>query len=252
MRPVNRGLFLSGEDVLVVADLHLGYEFELLQNGLRIPSQTGEMRKRLLSLSERLDPRELIILGDFKHNIPYVGDWEFEELEQFARAMPVETTIIKGNHDGGLESIIHADKVSFGKTRGEVRGGVGFFHGHTWPERDLLDCKYLVMGHSHPAIVLKDALGVEKRLPCFIESNPIWEKLEERYPSRMGEYNRDLKVIVLPSFNKLLGGTGFNVDKPLGPMASNCLDIPGSTVILIDGTILGKIEDLGHPRQGED
>ncbi len=249
---MNKGLFLSRQGILAVADLHLGYEFDLLQSGLRIPSQTGEMKGRLLGLIDELGPEELIILGDLKHNIPYVGDWEFEELERFARDIPVRTTVIKGNHDVGLEAIIHADKVTFGRVRGEIRGKVGFFHGHTWPRAELLECRYLVMGHTHPAIVLRDSLGVETRLPCFIESPVIWPRLIERYPSKMDSYNEDLKVIILPSFNRLLGGTGFNVDTPLGPMAKNCLDIPGSTVILEDGTILGTIADVGGAPKEEE
>lgn len=247
MRPVERGLFLTRDRILAVADLHLGYEFELFRNGLKIPSQTGKMKERLLNLIDQVRPKELIIVGDFKHNIPYVGEWEYEELERFARDLPVKVNIIKGNHDVGIESIMHAENVVFGKVRGEIRGQVGFFHGHTWPRKELLNCKYLVMGHSHPVLVLKDSLGVQTRLPCFIESRPVWTKLIERYPSKLDEYNRKLKVIILPSFNKLFGGTGFNVETPLGPMAKNCLNIPDSTIILEDGTIIGKIKDIGTP-----
>jgi metallophosphoesterase superfamily enzyme len=100
------------------------------------------------------------------------------------------------------------------------------------------------MGHSHPALVLKDSLGVQTRLSCFVESNPIWPELLRRYPSDVDEYNKRLKVIILPSFNQLLGGTGFNVETPLGPLAKNCLDIPNSRILLEDGTIIGKIKDL--------
>ncbi len=247
MRPVERGLFLPRGRILAVADLHLGYEFELFHDGgLRIPSQTGPMKDRLLTLIDMVDPRELIIVGDYKHNIPYVGEWEYEELERFAKDLSVDITIIKGNHDVGLPSIVHADNVTFGRVRGETRGKVGFFHGHTWPREELLNCRYLVMAHSHPAIVLKDSLGVQTRLSCFVESRPIWPKLLERFPSGLKEYNKRLKVIILPCFNKLFGGTGFNVETPLGPMGRNCLNIPNSTVILEDGTIIGKIKDLSE------
>ena len=118
MRPTERGVFLARERVLAVADLHLGYEFELLRSGLRIPSQTQKMKERLLAIIREVRPRELIVVGDFKHNIPYVGDWEYEELERFARDLEVKVTIIKGNHDVGLSSILHAQNVSFGRIRG--------------------------------------------------------------------------------------------------------------------------------------
>jgi putative SbcD/Mre11-related phosphoesterase len=244
MRPVERGVFLPRARVLAVADLHLGYEFELFRSGLRIPSQTERMKGRLTTLIEQVGPKELIVAGDFKHNIPYVGDWEYEELERFARDLALPITVIRGNHDVGLTDIVHAENVAFGRVRGETRGKVGFFHGHTWPSKSLLNCRYLVMGHSHPALVLKDSLGVQTRLSCFVESNPIWPELLRRYPSDVDEYNKRLKVIILPSFNQLLGGTGFNVETPLGPLAKNCLDIPNSRILLEDGTIIGKIKDL--------
>ncbi len=244
MRPLERGVFLPDQRVLAVADLHLGYEHELLQSGVRIPSQTGKIKERLQGLLRQARPKELIVAGDFKHNIPYVGEWEYEELERFVRDLPVRVTIIRGNHDAGLSSIVHADNVSFGKTRGEVRGNVGFFHGHTWPSADLLQCRYIVMGHSHPAIVLRDSLAVETRLSCFVESRMLWDELIRRYPSDLPRFNRRLRIITMPSFNRLLGGTGFNIEAPLGPLARNCLDIANSTAILEDGTIMGRIKEL--------
>jgi putative SbcD/Mre11-related phosphoesterase len=245
MRPAERGLFFPRDRILAVSDLHLGYEFELFHDGgMRIPSQTGPIKERLLALIEQLNPREIIVVGDFKHNIPYVGEWEYEELERFAMDLGVDMTIIKGNHDVGLTSIVHSPNVKFGSVRGEVRGNVGFFHGHTWPSGELFECRYLVIGHSHPAVVLKDSLGVQSRLACFIQARPIWPKVLERFPSNLEEYNRRLGVIILPCFNKLFGGTGFNVETPLGPLAKNCLNIPNSTAILEDGTLVGKIKDL--------
>jgi putative SbcD/Mre11-related phosphoesterase len=245
MQPAERGLFFPRGRILAVSDLHLGYEFELFHNGgMRIPSQTGPIKERLLKLIDQLNPREIIVVGDYKHNIPYVGEWEYEELERFARELSVDVTIIKGNHDAGLTSIVHADNVKFGNVRGEVRGKVGFFHGHTWPGVELFKCRYLVIGHSHPAVVLKDSLGVQNRLSCFVQSRPIWPKVLERFPSDLEEYNKRLGVVILPCFNRLFGGIGFNVETPLGPLAKNCLNIPNSTVILEDGTLIGKIRDL--------
>ncbi len=250
MRPIERGVFLERQGVLAVADLHLGYEFELLRSGLRIPSQTQKIKARLLAMIREVEPKELIVAGDFKHNIPYVGAWEYEELERFVRDLGVKVTVIKGNHDVGLSSILHGSNVSFGNTRGEVRGNVGFFHGHTWPNTELLKCRYVVMGHSHPALVLKDSLGLETRLSCFVESRLVWKKVLDRYPGELPDYNEKLRIIVLPSFNKLLGGTGFNVETPLGPLARTCLDLPNATIILEDGTIIGKIKHIAARHHG--
>jgi hypothetical protein len=105
MRPVERGVFLPRARVLAVADLHLGYEFELFRSGLRIPSQTERMKGRLTTLIEQVGPKELIVAGDFKHNIPYVGDWEYEELERFARDLALPITVIRGTMTWGSPTL---------------------------------------------------------------------------------------------------------------------------------------------------
>lgn len=253
MRPIERGLYLPRERVLAVADLHLGYEFELYHDGgLRIPSQAGPMSKRLHAIIEETNPREIVVVGDYKHNIPYVGEWEYEEAEGFARDLGVVVTVIRGNHDVGLDSILHAENARFGGIRGEIRGRVGFFHGHTWPRAELLTCRYLVMGHSHPCIAIRDSLGVQSRLASFIEARPVWDVFLKRYPSELEDYNRKLKFIILPCFNKVFGGTAFNLETPLGPVARHCLNIPGSRAILEDGTIIGKIRDLKDYSRGKE
>ncbi len=252
MRIVERGLLLEKERILIVADLHIGYEFELSQAGMKIPSQTPSMKSRLVRMINEVEPKELIFLGDFKHNIPYVGNWEYEELEKFVRDLPVQVTMIRGNHDVDLQSILHSENVRFGNPRGEIRGSVGLFHGHVWPRKELFKCRYLVMGHSHPAILIRESLGLETRLSCFVKARPLWSKLAERYPGDLGSYNKDLKVIILPSFNKLLGGTALNVEEPLGPMARRCLDLPNSEIILEDGTILGTLSHIKEAEQPQD
>ena len=88
--------------LIVIADLHLGIEFTLIDKGVEIPSQiqTQRLIKKLKKIIQRVKPTGLIILGDVKHNVPMIShmDWYvvppfFEEF----RDLPLH--VILGNHD---------------------------------------------------------------------------------------------------------------------------------------------------------
>jgi metallophosphoesterase superfamily enzyme len=65
---------------LVVADLHIGKEHVLSKQGVMIPSQTRVIEEKLVYLIEKCGVGELIILGDFKHNIPSTSMHEYKEI----------------------------------------------------------------------------------------------------------------------------------------------------------------------------
>ena len=66
--------------------------------------------------------------------------------------------IIPGNHDSNL-----ADMVPLGvrvrSSSGYVLDGVGYFHGHTWPDEKIMQADLVVAGHLHPAVRLRDPLA---------------------------------------------------------------------------------------------
>ncbi|HDJ26535.1 MAG TPA: hypothetical protein ENF34_04400 [Candidatus Bathyarchaeota archaeon] len=53
----------DGRDVLVVADLHIGWESALADKGFHIPSQVGKMLVRLEGLIRAFKPDELFSWG---------------------------------------------------------------------------------------------------------------------------------------------------------------------------------------------
>ncbi len=63
-------LFIESEKILIIADLHIGIERELREYGLNAPSQTSNMTDHLISLCKKYRPRNIVLLGDIKHNIP--------------------------------------------------------------------------------------------------------------------------------------------------------------------------------------
>ncbi|MGD2073183.1 MAG: metallophosphoesterase, partial [Candidatus Thorarchaeota archaeon] len=156
----DRALILCFNELtsLVVADLHLGYESELLQNkGVIFPKQHPIMLKRLTTLIEKYDIDRLYIIGDVKHTLGADCKFNWKSVPEFLSALQntVELFVIPGNHDGDLESLMprsmNLEDVR-GVTIKNTNTSVGLFHGHTWPSSGLLSAKIFVIGHNHPTI----------------------------------------------------------------------------------------------------
>lgn len=225
--------------LLVIADLHIGIETELRENGLHIPSQIGLMQDRLIALIEAYDIADLVILGDVKHNIPASTVQERSDVRGFLDTIKTHATlhILPGNHDGNISRLISPD-IMLHPSDGVVLGGIGLAHGHRWPSDTVMQCDQIVVAHTHPTIMLTDRLGYRTFEPCWLRAYCNHEKLHERYLT-----SQNPLVFVLPAFNPLCGGIAVNRDPILGPFNS-ILDIQNAMVYLLDGTALGKVHDI--------
>src|SRR5881397_997500 len=69
----------DGERVLVVADLHLGWEVSLSHQGIHVPSQVPRLLEKLRKIISDTHPRRLILLGDVKHAVAKVEleEWKY-------------------------------------------------------------------------------------------------------------------------------------------------------------------------------
>lgn len=232
-------LVMRGQkDWVCVADLHIGIEVELAAGGFRVPSQTDKMLEGLERLSSFGDG--LLLLGDVKHTIPYVGRREDREIRPFlARLHSLfgRVMIIAGNHDGGLASAV-PEGIEAVPGHGTAVEDVGVFHGHVWPSREVMAAKRLVMGHIHPSVLTVDSIGTGTNEKCWVRGRLRKKAVLERYRSCPAE------LVVVPAFNPLMTGTPVNVrgGAKLGPLFRNELVEPKSIrVYLLDGT------DLGNP-----
>ena len=140
---------------LLIADPHIGWEMELQQKGIHIPSQTGKLLNKLTAILTEYKPDALVILGDVKYTVisSEFGEWHdipefFKKLQPYVNKI----SIVRGNHDANLEPLL-PENVELLPATGAVIGDVGVFHGHKWPSPALLGCKTLVMGHLHPVVV---------------------------------------------------------------------------------------------------
>lgn len=232
-------LLIKDEKILVIADLHIGIESELRQLGLNAPSQTNKMAERLIILLEKLKPVTIILLGDIKHNIPTSTIGERYDVKKFLSQIDnrISIHILPGNHDGNIQRVISSD-VSLHPSDGIIIEEIGFIHGHRWPNTEVMNCKTVIIGHTHPTIMLTDRLGYKTFEPCWLKGKCFSNILEEKYPE-----SKNPEIIVIPAFNHLCGGIAVNKESIIGPF-NRILDVKNSEVYLSDGSSLGKVKNI--------
>ncbi len=235
---------------LVIADLHLGIEREFYKSGVKVPSQTGRVMKRIDGLIDISSPDRLIILGDVKHKVPGISMQELREipefLEHFSEKLKVE--IVPGNHDPGIERFV-PDSVKLHPTTGFKLQDFYLNHGHAWPGRDFLKCKHLVVGHQHPLVEFRDKLGYSFREPVWVMGKPEMENVAKKYKDVAAGAELP-EVIIMPAFSGLSGGVAVNgktdpgsMQNFIGPMI-NALDEETVKLYMLDGTYIGKLPEV--------
>ncbi len=256
---------------MVIVDLHIGWEIALMHKGIHVPTQTERLFRKLLSLIQKYKPHKVLILGDTKHTVASAEMSEWKDVPEFLKKLKkqVKVELIRGNHDGSLEPLL-PEKVPVHPSTGLVEGDIGLFHGHSWPSPTLLGCKTLVMGHVHPVITFKDPAGFRMTRQVWVKSkcdgirladnllkkhkknvqNSTVKTLEKKYEVEP----KTTQLIIMPAFNELLGGKPLNTMKEsrkrnrtkiIGPvLRSKALKIEKAEIRLLDGTLLGSLDQL--------
>jgi len=232
-----------GEDrTLVVADYHAGLEVGLRREGVELDSDADGRLAALTSLLDRTVPDRLVVLGDLGHAIGDPGRIEREEIERVLTAATerVPVTLVRGNHDGGVESLVDGrDRVSLTPGRGVRLGSVGFAHGHTWPDPEVLDADALCLGHEHPVVRLEDEVGGHRVERVWLRGGVNPTPFREYHDT---EVALPEELVVFPAFNERSGGTWVNVSGQefLSPFLPEAL--ADGQAYLLDGTRLGAYE----------
>ncbi len=268
----------NSEKSLVIADIHLGWEATLSDEGVHIPSQTTKLLKRLEHIISLEKPDCLIVLGDVKHTIEKIELEEWRDIPVFFEKLRKKVPCIKvvpGNHDGNIEVLL-PEGIDLVSQKGIIIGSVGLFHGHTWPDIKMLGCETLVIGHIHPTIVFKDPIGfriinqVWVRAPCdrtiltrsMLRHYRIKFKKGEN-PEAVLKFKFSIEprvknLLIMPSFNDFLGGRAINRSTIardaifrdfLGPiLRSGSVIFDESEIYLLDGTFIGTLNQLSMLR----
>jgi putative SbcD/Mre11-related phosphoesterase len=190
------GRVLLHDDVVCIADLHIGVEQQMEEEGYAIPSQTKRMFNEISSHEGNI----LIILGDVKHSVPGVSKQELREIPVFLRMLRQRfgrVVVCKGNHDGRIERLTDIEVV-----KDFVYNDVGFTHGHRWPGKDVFNSSTIVMGHVHPAFVYRNHLGRMQREQCWLTGRMKKTKLKRE----KGILSKTKSVVVMPAFNRMFYG----------------------------------------------
>ncbi|ELY67568.1 metallophosphoesterase [Natrinema versiforme] len=247
-----------GDDrALLVADYHAGYEAGLrYERGVDVPSRAPDRRERLVSLLERTDPDRLVVCGDLMHSIGDPGGAERGELEVLFESFQADltVTVVKGNHDGRIETWL-ADGDDIEATvdivpgEGVALGDIGVCHGHTWPSRAALESDVLCLGHEHPCVRLEDEVGGSRVERAWLRGRLDPESFRDRPDYEGVSWLEDTdesppRVVVMPAFNDLVGGTWINVTGQsfLSPFLP--AGLAEAEAYLLDGTRLGPYESV--------
>lgn len=181
------------EKILVIGDLHLGYEEFLNRSGVFVSRQMFEEMiaylDNVFAKTGKVD--KVVLLGDVKHDFGKIMKQElndvlglFDYLEKKSRKI----IVVKGNHDKIIEPIVM--KRSARIEDFYIYDEFCFLHG----DRDFSQIydkkiKYWIMGHGHPAVKISDGIKIEK-YKCFL----------------IGKF-KEKEVIILPSFFSLMAGS---------------------------------------------
>lgn len=242
------------ETALVIADIHLGIEWDLYRSGINLPSRMKERLIRIEGYIEETAPDRIVLLGDIKHNVPQVSWQERDEIPRFLEALaahaPVD--ILPGNHDGGIELLFNRNAdVGVHSAKGAVLDGVGYFHGHTWPAPELLGAGSVITAHNHPTVRFTDSFGYSTSDPAWIRTRFNPEVLRTHFKNLNFDDETiwtDPEVFIVPAFNELCGGVPFNEstrEDLLGPVfSSGGVKLEDAELYLLDGTRLGSVRNL--------
>ena len=191
---IGKTIYLENQKILVIGDLHLGYDLMLKEKGIGFPfNQTKNTLKEIKTIIQKIGKkkiRKIIFLGDIKHNFEFKKQEFFEKKEFFNELKKFisksEIIKIKGNHDTTnnpeyLDYYIYED--------------LFFSHG----DRFFLEMinkkiKTIIIGHIHPAVVISDKIKIKKeKFKTFLK----------------GKY-KNKNIIIVPSFFPMIQGTEIN------------------------------------------
>ena len=191
-------LYHEGLDLVVISDLHLGLEGGMTSKGSYVPEfQLDELLENLREIQKRTQASRLLVNGDLKNEFKtslYSEKSEIEEFIDTAEGLFDELILIEGNHDTFIESTV--EKKGYELKKYFIEHKTLFTHGHISLEKLEIEKEFdtVVIGHEHPALELKDEVGVKEKVNCFLYGK-----------------NREGKgLIVMPAFSTISNGSGVN------------------------------------------
>ncbi len=222
---------------IIVGDTHFGMESKLRRKGIFDEQFSLRLFEKLKMLITGHKAKRLILLGDVKEDITMLDPMTADVLARLS--LLCEVTVVRGNHDGGIERCGSAKIIP---SEGFVYQGLGLMHGHSWPADKLMGCEYLVSGHQHPLVAMTDTLGRRHSEAVWLVAPADGEKIAARYE----RFNKKIKLVLMPAFNPLVGSPiNSTSEEHLGPVLNNNLfKLNDALVFRLDGTRLGRLHSI--------
>jgi len=219
---------------LVITDLHLGFENALSLNNVFLGKNktVTEITKEIELIIDKTKPDSLILLGDVKSGINSITKVEWETVPAFFENITklIDTILVPGNHDAGIEKLI-PNEITLAGSKGIIIDNILLTHGHTMPSENFSQINTIVMGHIHPVFFEKESL---------INGERVWVSIicdkQKIFHSKSGE----LELIILPSFNRYFYATQKKFyKKSISPIIEK-MDVMQAKILRLDGTIIGN------------
>lgn len=237
-------LYLKEHDALVFSDLQIGLEQELISKGILIPKFHNKeiidvIKKSLKENDEKIKRKKkyelLIINGDFKHDFSkfaYKERVEAQKLIDYFKKISKKIILVEGNHDTFILNFCEKNDIQVVDVL--FLDDILLTHGHKQVDFSE-NIKTIIIGHLHPAIVLKTEIRHE-RYKCFLKG-----KFELK--------NKLIDLIIIPSLNPTTIGTDVLSESDLfvkSPFIRNLKDLDHFEVFIPQNEVLkfGKIKDL--------
>ncbi|NQV91710.1 metallophosphoesterase [Candidatus Woesearchaeota archaeon] len=225
IRIIGTSLFLEESSVLIINDLHIGYEGELRRKGIMVPRfQLKQILEKMDHILEVAKPKKVLINGDLKHQFGGISREEWKEVLEFLDYLlerVEEVIIVQGNHDPIIKPI--ADKRNVKVVQELELKEALIVHGDQLVDTDK---EVIIIGHEHPAISIKEGSKIEK-FKCFLKGT--WKKHV---------------LIVVPSFNPLVEGTDVLQGRMLSPFLTKIDDFNVYIVNKGEAFGFGKVKDF--------
>ena len=149
------------QEVLLVADVHLGKVSHFRKHGSAVPLQAASQNFiKLDDLRREFDPEHIVFMGDLFHSSLNL---EWNMFEEWIGNIDNQVHLIAGNHD--IISPLKYEALDI-KIYSDVK--VAGFHLSHHPEEQ--DDHYNICGHIHPGFKMRGEGKQLLKLPCFYRS----------------------------------------------------------------------------------
>ncbi len=166
------GIYIEGLDMLVVADLHIGYEGALQEQGIYLPiTSYPKMKQAIERMQQATQAQNILIDGDLKHEFGGASRQEWREtldLLSFLKKKFEEIRVVRGNHDNYLIPILKKEKIELYDPHYREDSYL-FMHGHKQSSEVYdEDVETVILGHEHPAITFREEFGVKRKFKAIL------------------------------------------------------------------------------------